>query len=93
VALSEGSWPEAATPNVPGTASSKTRRNRLFHHLCDAFDLEEFKSLCFLLGVNIDDLPGDRKSAQVRELVLVFERKHDLDVLEEAMRDLVSGTK
>ncbi|MEY9406494.1 hypothetical protein ABH989_000960 [Bradyrhizobium ottawaense] len=47
--------------------------------------MEEFKNLCFLLGVDIDEIPGDRKSARVRELILLFERRDTLHVLEEAV--------
>jgi len=86
VPLSEGNWPKAELPvQMPGSRISTTQRKKLFEHLCRAFDMEEFKNLCFLLGVDIDEVPGDRKSARVRELILRFERYGNLDVLEEAV--------
>jgi hypothetical protein len=64
---------------------SVERRKTLFDHLCGALDHEEFKNFCFLIGVAIDELPGDRKSSQVRELILLFERRGQLAVLESAV--------
>ncbi|MGX1411561.1 nucleoside phosphorylase [Bradyrhizobium elkanii] len=86
VSLSEGAWPKS----VASVAATKSRisiaqRKKLFDELCTAFDMEEFKNLCFLLGVDIDEIPGDRKSARVRELILLFERRDTLHVLEEAV--------
>jgi nucleoside phosphorylase len=86
VPLSEGDWPKSsgrtASDNV---GMSMAKRKRLFDQLCTAFDMEEFKNLCFLLGVDIDEVPGDRKSARIRELILLFKRRDDLEMLEEAV--------
>lgn len=87
VPLSEGTWPRTASPVIARERSSTTIRKQLFDQLCNAFDMEEFKNLCFLLGIDIDDLPGDRKSARVRELILLLERRQNLDVLEEAVHE------
>lgn len=86
VAPSEGGWPSTASlvAAVP-FEDSVERRKRLFDHLCSALDHEEFKNFCFLIGVDIDELPGDRKSSQVRELILLFERRRQLAVLESAV--------
>jgi nucleoside phosphorylase len=91
VPLSEGSWPKSQ-PQVAAPRGQFTiaRRKKLFEQLCDAFDVEEFKNLCFLLGVDVDELPGDRKSARVRELILLFERRRQVEVLEEAVEQNVS---
>jgi nucleoside phosphorylase len=92
--LSEGSWPQSQAPLAgPRGQSSTALRKQLFEKLCDAFDVEEFKNLCFLLGVDIDELPGDRKSARVRELILLFERRHQLEVLEEAVQQNVPNER
>jgi hypothetical protein len=69
---------------VPSEVSAE-RRKRLFDHLCSALDYEEFKNFCFLIGVDLDELPGDRKSSQVRELMLLFERRGQMAVLESAV--------
>ncbi len=86
VAPSEGGWPSttSAVATAPSGDSVK-RRKRLFDHLCSALDHEEFKNFCFLIGVDIDELPGDRKSSQVRELILLFERRKQMSVLESAV--------
>lgn len=86
VAPSEGGWPSRASvvAEVPSEVSVE-RRKRLFDHLCTALDHEEFKNFCFLIGVDIDELPGDRKSSQVRELILLLERRKQLSVLESAV--------
>jgi nucleoside phosphorylase len=87
VALSEGTWPKTGPPReVPKEQFSTTVRKKLFDQLCDAFDMEEFKNLCFLLCLDINEIPGDRKSARVRELILLFERRNNLDMLEEAVQ-------
>ncbi|MFI0608773.1 MAG: hypothetical protein ACH37Z_12905 [Anaerolineae bacterium] len=88
VPLSEGTWPMATAPvEVKGGQVALTQRKKLFDQLCVAYDMEEFKNLCFLLNVDIDDLPGDRKSARIRELILLFERRKSLVILEEAVNE------
>jgi nucleoside phosphorylase len=92
VPLSGGDWPKIAVLSVkPSSRISTTQRKRLYDQLCAAFDMEEFKNLCFLLGVDIDELPGDRKSARVRELILLFERRDNLNLLEEAIFENVAN--
>ncbi|MHB8087678.1 MAG: phosphorylase family protein, partial [Anaerolineaceae bacterium] len=89
VAPSEGEWPSrmSASETAPFGDSLK-RRKKLFDHLCGALDHEEFKNFCFLIGVNIDELPGDRQSSQVRELILLFERRKQISMLESAVEEL-----
>jgi formylglycine-generating enzyme required for sulfatase activity len=45
------------------------------------FDLEEFRDLCFRLGVSYDDLRGDNLPGRIRDLVLQLNRKHRLSDL------------
>lgn len=83
VAPSEGDWPtRTASVATPRSADSVALRKRLFDRLCRALDHEEFKNFCFLMGVDMDELPGDRKSSRVRELILLFERNDQMEVLE-----------
>lgn len=85
---SEGTWPTLVEHiETPILQISTVQRRRLFDRLCSAFDMEEFKNLCFLLGVDTDELPGDRKSSRVRELILLFERRRTLTALEDAVND------
>jgi hypothetical protein len=58
----------------------------LRHTLVAHFDLEELRTLCFDLGVDIDELPGDGKGAKARDLVVYWQRRGDLGRLVEAVR-------
>jgi nucleoside phosphorylase len=90
VAPSEGNWPEPNnTPVLVTSVISVELRKRLFLSLRSAVDMEEFKNFCFLLGVDFDELSGDRKSAMIRELILLFERRGEIQVLESAMFDVL----
>lgn len=93
VAPSEGNWPTADKPfdTKPQVDPVEIRR-RLFETLKNAVDMEEFKNFCFLIGVDVDELPGDRKSAQIRELILLFERRGKMHVLESAMTELLDNS-
>lgn len=89
VAPSAGGWPSTVPAGaIAPSDASVGHRKRLFDRLCSAFDHEEFKNFCFLIGVDIDELPGDRKSSHVRELILLFERRRQLVVLESAVEGL-----
>jgi hypothetical protein len=39
------------------------------------FDLEEFRDLCFRLGVSYDDLRGENLPGRIRDLVLRLNRE------------------
>jgi formylglycine-generating enzyme required for sulfatase activity len=45
------------------------------------FDLEEFRDLCFRLGLGYDDLRGDNLPGRIRDLVLRLNREQRLDDL------------
>ena len=64
------------------------RRVRLLHTLTTRCSAEDMRTLCFVLGVNHEVLPGTGKSARARELVAYFDRRQDLDSLIEALRSL-----
>lgn len=62
--------------SVPSETLSQLREN-LLHH----FNLDEFRTLCFDVGVDYDDLPGESKSGKARELITFLDRQgrlHDL---------------
>lgn len=50
-----------------------------------AFDLAGLKELCFRLGINYDDLPGDTHQLKVIELVLNCERSDTVGRLEQVV--------
>ncbi len=45
------------------------------------FGIEELRTLCYDLGVDYDDLPGEGKEAKARELVASLERRGETDSL------------
>jgi len=51
--------------------SAPTRLRKL---ISNHYSLDEFRTLCFDLGVRYDDLGGDSLSGQVRELLLLLAR-------------------
>lgn len=88
---SSGDWPRAVTRfSQAKPDDSIVKRKQLFNDLCRRLDIEELKNLCFVLGVDIDELPGDRKSSRARELILRFERRGKLDQLAAALEDILN---
>ena len=49
-------------------------RRQLRRKLDEHFDKEELRLLCFDLGVDFDNLPGDSKAIKAMELVALMER-------------------
>ena len=56
--------------------------------LDDGYNDSELRDLCFELGIDYEDLPGDGQSAKARELVL-YARRHGLlaQLVEKVMRE------
>ncbi len=55
--------------------TSRDQLVQLYQDLSARFSLEEVRSICFALGVDYDDLPGEGKAAKARELVAYLERR------------------
>ncbi|MCG7850993.1 MAG: hypothetical protein MIO92_00565, partial [Methanosarcinaceae archaeon] len=90
VAFSEGRWPNPEEPTqIAKSTDSLKIRHHLFESICKAVDMEEFKNFCFLIGVDFGELSGDRKSAYVRELILLFERRNKIDSLLDAVTEII----
>lgn len=90
VAFSEGRWPNPEEPTrITKSTDSLKIRHHLFESIYKAVDMEEFKNFCFLIGADFDELSGDRKSAYVRELILLFERRNKIDSLLDAVKELI----
>ena len=87
VPLSQGVWPKMG---MESSYDKLALRRRLFKTLRTALDMEEFMTFCFLIGVEIEELGGGRKTTLIRELVLIFEQRQELDVLEHAVRDFLT---
>ncbi|MCP4515114.1 MAG: hypothetical protein GY824_07805, partial [Delftia sp.] len=55
--------------------------SRLCEFIADGYDLDEFQTLCFKLGVRYEDLGGKGLSGKARELVLYAGRQERLEQL------------
>jgi hypothetical protein len=66
--------------------STPLTTRQLFDVVHDRFNLEEFRMLCFDLGVRYDDLGGEGLRAKILDLVQLFERTHKLRELAEAVQ-------
>lgn len=62
-------------------ADDNTFATKLFQILCDHFDLEELRTLCFHLNVEYDDLRGEGRLAKARELIKFMQRTDQLNFL------------
>lgn len=58
------------------------------HALEQFFSLEELLQLAFEMGVDFDNLPGSGKERKARELVLFFDRRSQLEMLVQKVREL-----
>ena len=68
-----------------------TKKIELFHHLTDAFSKNEIKDICFRLGIDFDNIPGETKADIARELILYVERRNGLEALEQLVFSLRPG--
>lgn len=50
----------------------------LYDEIRKRVDINAFKTLCFLLRIDYDEIPGDTKSVRVMELVRRFQRRGEL---------------
>jgi hypothetical protein len=69
---------QAAPPAAPATATRALDREyliRLRQTLTARFDVGELRTLCFDLGVDYDDLPGQGRASKARELIRYLERR------------------
>jgi len=58
--------------------SDRGFRFRCLDLLTRFFDIDEFKTLCFILNIDYDEIGGDTKSGKVRELILKMERESQI---------------
>lgn len=64
------------------------RPTELLPILSTRFDLEELKLLCFRLGVDFDDLRGERKATKAMYLILHMEGRKQFDRLVRTIREI-----
>lgn len=86
IAPSEGNWrpDHRASPGV----DPNWVRTVLFPKLCTSLNMDEFRDLCFVLQVDVDDLEGASKRAKIRELLLRAERRGRLPEILKAYEEL-----
>jgi len=58
----------------------------LHKNISQTFNLDELEQLCFDLGVDHENVPGDNKSAQIRNLLLSLARRKRLQMLVDRLR-------
>lgn len=81
-AIRRGQWPAlsaALAAHCPAVAWAELPTplptlHALHTDLCRRLSLDGLRTLCFQLGIDFDDLPGDSKAGRARELVLWLER-------------------
>ncbi len=56
-------------------------RNRLYALMQTRCTLEDLQSLCFMLGTDWEQLPGDSRPAKARQLITHYENRDELDRL------------
>ena len=64
-----------AQPTAPAPSVDQSELDRLYEVLVARFDREELRTLCFKLGVDYADLPGEGRDAKARELVRYMSRR------------------
>jgi len=70
---------QQATANV--LAAAETDRVRLRDLLDTLFSLDDIRALCFNLGIDFDNLPGDTKVMRAQNLILYCEQRGRTDDL------------
>jgi hypothetical protein len=63
------------------TEAARIDRLELYRILDRYFDSSELRDLCFDLGVDYEEIPGDTKAAKAREIISYLERRARLDEL------------
>ena len=59
---------------------------QLRHKVIELFNDDEVRNLCFDLGVDYDNLPGNAKPGKVRELIIELDRRQNISKLFELCR-------
>lgn len=91
VSVSEGNWPMHKILKIVSYKDlTIVKRQEIFNKLKESFDLEDFNNFCFLIGVDFDELAGQKKSSKIRELILYFERRNKIDLLETSIKELIN---
>lgn len=74
-----------APPAPPAPDDDNARRVRLAHFIDAFFDREELQKLCFELGIDFDNLAGEKKDTKARNLVVHMDNRGRLAQLEQKL--------
>lgn len=93
---------ESAGMELPNEVEQYMRRRRVYrplpadpdlaimvqHALQQFFSLDELQQLAFEMGVECDNLPGATKERKARELVLFLDRRGQMELLVQTIREM-----
>lgn len=77
-----------ASPTAENGQEKPVDLRKLLRAIDDSINLDEFRTLCFDLQTDFDNLVGDTKFAKVRELIILFDGRKRINVLVSAFREL-----
>jgi cellulose synthase operon protein C len=83
-----GDQAQPASKSPASTQGSDLDVRELYGRLNKEFNLEELRELCFILGIEFDNISGSTKAAKARELVSYMQRRGLLDELAKAIQQL-----
>ncbi|MEM7165128.1 MAG: hypothetical protein AAF581_06660 [Planctomycetota bacterium] len=86
---SQGEW--TVEPFEVGAISSSWVREEFFPKLAQSISMDELRDLCFVLAVDVDNLPGATTRAKMQELLLRAEKQNRLHDIVKAYRRLFDG--
>jgi hypothetical protein len=75
---------------MPSLAAPAIDKKGLFRALEKRLSMEDLRVLCFLLDVDFDNVAGGTKNVKVVELINLFERKGQLDKVEQAFAEFMT---
>ncbi len=91
VSPSEGTWqqPQLEVHPAPPAHDPDWLRKEFFPKLCKSLSMEDLKDYCFILHIDIDNVPGETKRAKIRELLLRAERRGRIQEIIDAYDQLL----
>jgi hypothetical protein len=70
---------DSGQPKEAAGAKEIIKRDEFLQQLVKAFGEEDAKKLCFVLGIDYDDLPAQGRRNKLRELISQLERENRID--------------
>jgi hypothetical protein len=73
--------PNSGSSLTPGSLLPKTSRDLLLFNLTEKSSLEELQVMCFELGIDFDNIPGEAKPTRAANIIQHLERRTRLGAL------------